>query len=289
MAKNRIRVESKDLEGNIVTVYVVRPTKEQNAQAQIIASKIFKDAVVNGALVRKALDDILIKQGIWNSEKQSQVDKIDEEIRDKLIKLKSGGIKLSEARDLAVDVRIARMNRSLLLTERNAHDEFTAEAQSENGKFDYLCSVCIKDESGNNVFGSVDDYKEKSDEPYASAAAAKLAGLTYGLEENWESNLPENKFLSKFKFVDEELRLVNKDGRFVTKDGKLIDNDFRYINDQGEYVDVDGNRIDKDGLPVVEFSPFLDDDGNPILDEQPAPVVEPAQPVEVAPAPVVES
>lgn len=269
MAKNRIKVESKDSDGNIVTVYVTRPTKEQNAQAQIIASKIFKDAVLSGALVRKALDDILIKQGIWNSEKQAQVDKIDEEIRDKLIKLKSGGIKLTEARDIAVDIRIARMNRSLLLTERNAHDEFTAEAQSENAKFDYLCSVCIKDENGNPIFTDVDNYKEQADQPYVSTAAAKLAGLTYGLEENWESNLPENQFLTKFKFVDEELRLVNKEGKFVTKDGRLIDNNFRYINEQGEYVDTDGNRVDKDGLPVVEFSPFLDDDGKPILEDQP--------------------
>jgi hypothetical protein len=268
MVKNRIKVESKDKDGNLVTVYVVRPSNNENAQAQIIASRVFKEAVLNQAMVRKTLEDILVKQGVWNSEKQAKSDKLDEEIRDSLTKLKSGGIKLSEARDIAINVRIARMNKSMLLAEKNSYDEFTAESQSENAKFEYLVSVCVKDEEGKTVFKDVEDYKEKSDEPYASEAASKLAGMMYGLDESWEANLPENKFLTKFNFVDSDLRLVNKDGKHVTKDGKLIDNDFRYINEDGQYVDVNGKLIDEDGLPVVEFSPFLDDDGAPIMEAQ---------------------
>ena len=271
MAKNKVKVESKDVDGNLVVVYITRPTREENAKAQMVASKTFKDAVLGGAIVRKALDDMLIAQGLWSAEQQAKVDKIDQEIRDKLLKLKKGGIGLSAGRDIAVEVRIARMQRSLLLSERNVHDDLTAEAISDNAKFDYLVSVCVKDEEGKPVFESVEDYKEKADanHPYVGEAAAKLAGMLYGLDEDWETNLPENQFLKKFNFVDEDLRLINKEGKFVTKDGKLVDNDFRYINEEGEYVDIDGNRIDKDGLPVVEFSPFLDDNGNPILDEQP--------------------
>jgi len=271
MAKNRIRVESKDVDDNPIVVYVTRPTREENAKAQMVASKTFKDAVLGGAIVRKALDDMLVAQGLWSAEQQAKVDKIDQEIRDKLIQLKKGGVKISEARDLAVEIRIARMQRSLLLSERNVHDDLTAEAISDNAKFDYLVSVCVKDEEGRPVFTDVEDYKEKAEanNAYASDAAAKLATMLYGMDEDWEAKLPENQFLKKFNFIDEDLRLVNKEGKFVTKDGKLIDNDFRYVNEDGEYIDVDGNRIDKDGLPVVEFSPFLDDDGNPIFGVQP--------------------
>ena len=286
MAKNRIKIEGKDKDGKDVVVYATRPSRDDNAQAQILASKVFKDAVLNGALVRKTLEDVLIKQGIWNSEKQGKVDKLDEEIRAKLIQLKSGGIKLTEARELAIDIRIARMNRSILVSERNAHDEFTAESQSENAKFDYLVSVCIKDEDGNRIFKDIEDYKERVDEPYVGEAAGKLASMLYGLDDEWEANLPENKFLQKFEFVDKDLRLINKEGKHVTKDGKLIDNDFRYVNEEGEYVDIDGKRIDKDGLPVVEFSPFLDDDGKPILDQQPQTVT---AVVDLAVEPVVET
>jgi hypothetical protein len=248
-------------------VYVVRPDRNDNAQAQILASKVFKDAILNGALVRKVLEDVLIKLGVWNSEKQGKADALDAEIREKLIKLKSGGIKLSDARELAIEIRIARMNKSILVSEKNAHDEFTAEAQSDNAKFEYLASVCIKNEDGQSIFKDIEGYRENSDEPYVAEAATKLASMLYGLDDNWEANLPENTFLSKYEFVDKDLRLVNKDKKHVTKDGKLIDNDFRYVNAEGEYVDIDGNRIDKDGLPTVEFSPFLDDDGSPIIEK----------------------
>jgi hypothetical protein len=274
MAKNRIEVVGKNKEGEEITVYVVRPDRNNNAQAQILASKVFKDAVLNGALVRKVLEDVLIKLGIWNSEKQGKADALDAEIREKLIKLKSGGIKLTDARELAIEIRIARMNKSILVSEKNAHDEFTAESQSENAKFDYLASVCIKDDEGKSIFTDIEDYKEKADEPYVIEASTKLGSMLYGLDDDWEANLPENTFLSKYEFVDKELRLVNKDGKHVTKDGKLIDNDFRYINAEGEYVDVDGNRIDKDGLPPVQFSAFLDDDGNPIKEKVEGEIVE---------------
>ena len=288
MAKNRTKIEGKNKDGQDIIVYATRPTRDDNARAQIVASKVFKDAVLNEALVRKTLDDVLIKQGIWNNEKQSKVDKLDDEVREKLTKLKAGGIKLTEARELAIEVRIARINRSTLVSERNAHDEFTAEAQSENAKFDFLVVACIKNENGEPIFKDIEDYKDKSEEPYVIAAASKLASMLYGLDDSWEANLPENQFLQKFEFVDKDLRLINKEGKHVTKDGKLIDNDFRYINEQGEYVDIDGKRIDKDGLPVVEFSPFLDDNGNPIVDKQEQPQTVTAK-VDLAVEPAVET
>ena len=267
MAKNKIKVESKDLEGEQVIVYVTRPTRDDNMKAQAIASKTFKEAMQNGAFVKKTLENMLLKQGIWDNEKQAEVDKIDEEIKDNLVKLKKGGIKLSEARKIAIDIRLARIKRTSISAERNSYDEYTAESQANDAKFDYLVSVCVKNAKGKPYFKDVDDYRDKIEEPYAYEAASKLAGMLYGLDENWEETLPENKFLKKFNFVDDELRLVNEDGKYVTTDGKMIDNDFRYIDKDGNFIDVDGNKVDEDGLPIVEEQPFLDDKGNPIVED----------------------
>lgn len=262
MTTNRIKIESKDSDNNDVVVYVVRPTRDQQAEAQIIANKTFAKAVMNGAPVKLALEEILKKQGIWNDDKQKELDDYNEKIREKLIKLKGGKMKLNEGRQLAVDIRVLRMQRTELLMERNAYDEYTAENLSENAKFDYLVSVCTVKEDGSPYFESVDDYKDNT-AAVGFEAAAKLATMIHGLDEKWESELPENKFLAKYKFVDEDLRLVDKDGNYVTVDGKQIDEQFRYVKD-GKFVDADGNLVDDDGLPVVEFSPFTDDDGNPV-------------------------
>lgn len=268
MSKGKIEVKSKDADGKDITVYVVRPSSDDYTNAQIEASKAFKNAIFSGAMLKRKLEEFLVEQGIWNSEKENRLEECDKQVLDGLTKLKKGGIKLSEAKDIAIKVRVARMNRALLLTSRSEYDDFTVEAQAENAKFNYLVSVCVKDEEGNCIFKDLDDYKNRANEPFAELSASKLATLIHGLDDNWESELPENQFLKKYGFVNDDLRLVNKEGKYVTSDGKIIDENFRYVDENGNFVDEDGIPIDKDGLPMVEHSPFLDDEGNPISDEE---------------------
>lgn len=268
MSNNRIKVESKDSEGNEVVLYATRPTAEETAEAQMESNKVFKRALLNGAMVRKTLEAELERQGIWNEEKQKKLDGYNKQIRESLTKLKAGGIKLQEARDLAIKVRVARMEALQLQAERNEYDSYTAEAQAESAKIDHLAYLCLKNEKGESIFESPEDYREKQNEDYVIDGATKLVGLIYGVEDGWEADLPENKFLKKYKFVDENLRLV-KDGHYVTIDGKRINENFQYVDEDGNVTDADGNRIDEDGLPIVETQPFLDDDGNPIVEEEP--------------------
>jgi hypothetical protein len=265
MSKNRIKVESKDLDGNDVVLYANRPNRQELEQAQLVSNRTFKDALLNGAMVRRALMDQLETQGIWTIEKDDKLEEYNKEIRDHLVAIKGGNIKLSDARDHAIKVRIARMEMIRLQAEKNEYDAFTAEAQAESAKIDYLTSVCLKNEKGEPYFKSMEEYIENSNQPFVIQASNKLATLVYGVDEKWENDLPENKFLQKYGFVDEDLRLV-KDGHYVTVDGKAINEDFEYINENGEVIDAEGNLLDEDGLPVVESAPFLDDDGNPIVE-----------------------
>jgi hypothetical protein len=125
--------------------------------------------------------------------------------------------------------------------------------------------------------------------------------MLYGLDNDYESNLPENKFLKKFKFVDDKLRLVDKKGRLIDAEGRLIDESGRFIDEEGNFVDKYGNRVTSDGDYLVDAQPFLDENGNPVIleedkkDEPTAktetvePETQPTQPVvseskEVAPA-----
>jgi hypothetical protein len=58
----------------IVVVYAVRPTAEETATAQMESNKMFKKALLNGAMVRKTLEQELENQGIWNKEKQKKLE-----------------------------------------------------------------------------------------------------------------------------------------------------------------------------------------------------------------------
>ena len=257
--KNRIKVETEDK-----TVYVKRPNRLDYQKAQAISSGSFRAALDSGAILRSELDKYAEERGLWDDEKQKRLEELNNSIEEKVLKLKKGGISLSEGKEIAIDISALRLKRTLLMSERNQLDAYTAETIAENDRFDCLVSQCVVDEENNKVFDSLDDYKEKSHEDYASKAAASLSILLYNLDEDWEKELPENQFLLRYGFVNDELQLIDKDGNLVDVNGKRINKNFQYVNDEGKVIDEDGNLVDEDGTLIVESQPFLDDDGNPI-------------------------
>ena len=261
-----INVDDKDKEFLIQT-----PSLEQQREAQKVYNQAFTDAIKSKSVVRAKLDDLLKDQGLWDDEKQAQFDTLQKEISDGEKRLAKGGFGLKEARTLAVKMRQLRDDMRDLISVRTSLDNHSAEGQADNARFNYLVSVCVVyNDSKQPYFSSMEDYLNKSTDPVGLLGAQNLANMMYGLDNDYERNLPENKFLQKYKFVDNDLRYVDKQGRLIDADGRLINEEGRYINDDGKFVDKFGNLIDDEGYYVVESEPFLDDEGNPvILDETP--------------------
>lgn len=259
---NRVKVTGLDNEGKEAVVYVIKPGTKEFAGAKKTANKAFKEAVESGCYFRTKLDKIMREQGLWGDEQQKEVDALNAKVSENVKKLKMGNMDLAEAKKLALDIKRDRTESLLKLAKTRELDAFTVEGQSENASFDYLISVCIVNEEGKPIFESVDDYNENSSQPYAVEAAAKLSELVYGLDGDWEKKLPENEFLIKYKFCNDELNLINDDGKRVSVTDKLINEDGRYVNEKGEYIDVDGNPIDAEGN-YLNFKPFTKN-GEPI-------------------------
>ena len=260
----KTEVKGKNIDGDEVVVYIQTPNSKDNRDAQKYASKIFQEALKEGSILKDKLEEVLREQGLWDDEKQTELEALDKRIDDGVLKIRKGGCKLSEAREVAIDIQKARMERTLLRSNQIKFDSYTVEGQADDAKFDFLVSRCVKDEEGHCIFEDIEDYKRQSSQPYVVEAASTFANLFYGMDPDWEKKLPENEFLIKYKFVDEDMNYIDKEGRRISSDGKLIDDDGFYINEAGDRVDSEGNLVDKDGLPIVESSPFLDDDGNPV-------------------------
>ena len=260
VTKNKIVVKSKDVDDNEVIVFVKRPNRNQLQRAQLEATKVFANAIQGGALLRAKLADYMKQQGLWSDEKDAKLKELVKLINQGERTLSKGGIKKSEARSLALDMRQWRMDQLELLSAQRSLDGLTAEGQSENSRFDCLVSLCVLSEDGNRMFANLDDYNNKADNPWAVDAASKLANLIYDFDEDHDKSLPENKFLLDYNFINEDLHLVNGDGKTIDLDGRLVDEKSgRYINDDGDYIDIEGNLVNKDGSPKVEFQEFLDD------------------------------
>jgi hypothetical protein len=229
-------------------------------------NRAFSSAVKSGAVLRATLQNILKEQGVWSEAKQKQYEELTENIGKTETKLAKGGIKLKEARELAINLRRYRAEVRDLISERSQLDSNTAEGQAENARFNYLvASATVDNETGKPIFKDLDDYIQRGNDEVASEAARRLAHSLYQFDIDYEKGLPENKFLKKWGFVNDDLHLVRKkDGKLIDVEGRLVDENGRYVDEDGKFVDIDGNPLTEDGELAIEGEPFLDDDGNPL-------------------------
>ncbi len=158
MAKDRTKIESEDIKGNKKTIYVKTPDATINKNAQLVYNRAFRDALQSGAILRQKLDDILREQDVWNDEKQDQYDEIVNKLNDNEKAINAGGIKLSDAAELAKEMRQKRLEFRELVAERTLIDSNTAEGQADNARFNSLVQSCLVDESGKKVFANFSEF-----------------------------------------------------------------------------------------------------------------------------------
>ena len=252
--------------------YAVRvPTVDEIRKANAIRATSFNEALGRGDLLRDQLEIELRNRKLWNDKREQQYQTLRQEVLDGEFKLQKGGIRLNQAKDVALSMTEKRDEMVGLLSSRTDLDSNTCEGKADAARFNYLFACClVYNESGEPYFPrNIDDYLLNQDDPVAIEGASEFYYLISG-NESVDQNLPENKFLKKFKFVDEKLRLVDKDGRLTTTEGKHIDEDGNFIKwaDDGTCTKVDptGRAVNAAGDFDIEHTPFLDDEDN-LIDE----------------------
>ena len=251
--------------------YVIRPANAHaSVEAQKVYNKTFKRAIEEGAILKKSLEDHMRRQGLWDDAKQEEYELLIKKSADIEYKIKTGQYKkASEVRDKSIELKRIRSELSSLLMVRNSMDSNTADGQADNERFFYLITACVYDyETQKPVYTSLDDYHEKADTELAVKCASEFANFAYGLEENFEDKLIENKLLKK-------LGLLNNKGQLTNKHGQRVDLEGNLLNEEGARIDKDGNRIDINNNPVIDDSvidtlEFEDDLGESEVEEKSA-------------------
>lgn len=263
-----LEVKSKNSKGDDVVVYLKRPGVKESKDAQIAYNKALKDALDSGAMLKAKLLDYVRQQGVWDDKKEAEYKRLVDEIRGSESALAKGGISLKAAKDLALKLKDTRVRFQSLIAERNSYDAASAESVADNARFNQLVVGCtLKADKTSQVWKSLEEYDKDGMEDWAVSAASKLANMLYGLDPDYEKNLPENKFLMQYKFANEKLELVNKDGHLVDEEGNLIDEEgyyVKYVEGKKVRITKDGQELDENNNVKVEFTPFLDDDGKPV-------------------------
>lgn len=265
-------MQSRTFEYDGVKYKVVRPNIEQVTEGNKIRRETFNSELNSGTLIRDQLEEELRKRKLWSDDREQRYQELRKEIIDMEYTLASGGIKLNEAKKVALSMKRKRSEMVNLLSSRTDLDANTCEGRADNARFNYLFSNClVYEDSGEKYFkNGLDDYILNLENPVAGVGANEFFYLLSDTEQV-DDKLPENKFLKQFKFVNESYQLVDKDNRLIDEEGKHVDeygNYVKWVDDTTfVFVDINGRELDNSGNFKVEFSPFLDDDGNPILSE----------------------
>lgn len=271
MIKNKLESKvtvTRDGETKEIEFYIQRPNNDVVKLAERYKSKVWNQCLQDGILTKKELSVIMRKRGIWDEAKDKEEETITKEIiqlEKELYHGKDGKSKpkVSEGREIAIQIRRKRSELRELITERINLEENTADNLADNARFDFLVANCTFYKDGTRVYKDFDEYNNKSADEIAFAAANLLGKMLYNLDNNFEKSLPENKFLTKFGLVNEELSLVdpkNPDQLVDTK-GKKIDENGYYIDDEGNRIDRDGNRLTPEGnYQMVDYENDLLDD-----------------------------
>lgn len=235
MAREEVKFDGK-------VYYVGKPGANDEAKAKLQQSRVFNDALEGGACLRDQLNKILKVRKIWSDEDDKEIEDIANQITSNLEKLDEGGIEILEARKLAIETNSLRMKMLNKISILNSHKSLTAEGQADDAYFDSLVSSCCFNEDGTKVFRSYDDYISKSNEDLSVELARKLSELIYG-NLNYIKDLPENKFLSEYGFI-------NSDMQYVNEAGELVNADYKKVEDEAKKVDK--KPFLKDGQPIAK-------------------------------------
>jgi hypothetical protein len=243
-----------------VKILVKKPSNAMISKAQIVRAKTWTDCVRDGIMPKKELQQFMEKQGIWDADKDKKQKTIIEDIarleKELYLNGKGGKLKMTDGKNIAIEMRRKRAELRDHIAEKMSLEQNTAESLADNAQFDFLVANCTFYENGQKVYNNIDDYHSNSDGEIAFAAASALAQILYSLDKDFESNLPENKFLKMFNLVNDDLSLVNDKGETVDTEGRRVDKFGYYINDDGHRVDKDGNLLDENGnyIPSVTYT-----------------------------------
>ena len=268
-SENNIVVKTSDKDGNDIELFIRTPGHKVLQEAQMVynvkLTALIRQSIVDGSQLfsKEQLEQHLQELGIWTDKDVRKFLELQIEIRSSELKLKEGGIKVSEAKKIAIRMKVQRATLLSLYNRRSQFDGITMESMADNHRFNFLITKCVIHKKEDvPFFSNIQDYEKRQNEQCSVDAATALAAHLYGCSSDMEANLTENKWLKEFKFADDQGRLINDNGDLINQNGDLVDENGRFVDKDGNFVDNQGRRIDEDGNFIVEKpKPFIDDMG----------------------------
>lgn len=192
----------KEVEVDGKVYYVCSPTKQDERLAKQVSNRTFREALTSGAYLKNELYTSLKERGYFETDSFKKLSELQNKLDDAAEELKS--LEGDAKKEKAKEMQEWRAEQLILNYQHSQLDNYTVEAQADDAYFDALVCQCVKDEEGNRVFSSYEDYCVRSDEPCAEQCAKELFTIVYGVAPDWYKNTPEGIVLNEDKTPPEE-------------------------------------------------------------------------------------
>jgi hypothetical protein len=180
-------------DGKTVSIIVRQPSPAIREQGERVYRRARQKAISAGSPTRKKFLERI--DAMWGPAEQAKHEElcvamvVDEEL------LAHGKLSPEERLVVAERLRQSRAERKQLFAAVNELELQTAEAAALQAEFDFLVTSCTYHRSGGKYFTDVDTYLAMREQghPVAHKAYWALAGELFGLREDYEATLPENR------------------------------------------------------------------------------------------------
>lgn len=204
--------EAKDENGVLREGKVISPTQETIVNGQEVYNKAFRKALDSGALLSVRFAKVLEEQGIWSEAKDKRITTLYLLLKKYENKLKNRDQTEAEAQEHANKMRELRKELNELSEVQSSFSNQTAEGQADDVRYNYYCTQCIIDKETNKpYYHSIEDFVKRSDSDFALEAAKIFGCMLHGVDENYESKLPEEIFFKRFGEPDIDLTDQDKE------------------------------------------------------------------------------
>lgn len=216
---------------------IVKPNMNQGNKADLIYKKHFNEAIREGLPTTAQLKDSLSSIEFFNKTNKAIVD-IDIELSALLEQLenlkdedKDKGLELSSK------IKEMRARRFIEVFKIHTVYDNTAENYAEAIRNQFYAAELLRDEAGKKVFTSFEDFKENQSNEVAQDAIINVMMFMARLEDNYQMEYPENKWLVKNKIMNEEGDIIDSE-LFVEE--KQSEGNIEKVNSQGENSTITG-------------------------------------------------
>lgn len=219
MKKDRV-FTVKDKDGEDLTLIFKRPSQSILSKAHLVFRKAYSHGLREGYLLSKEVDNILRARGLWDDEKDNEVEALRLEISSLEDKLGDSDLSDEKGRQVCESLIEKREELFEINSMVSSISDNTCEAVAAEEKNYFLAANCVYNSTGlSKVYKSVEDYKARLDEPGAADCyrEALIAGLEASLGRELPSDLTEeyaeNKWLNSKVEVEPKKKKKKKSSK----------------------------------------------------------------------------